>query len=167
MPTASTFLDWFTPFSLSLPGNGLQFFGILIVGYIALLWLALIIWVTRDIMHRTSNAVFQLGAILLNIFLPVLGLVIYLILRPQRTLLEKYHEDLEYRLLEGGEDICFSCGAPGKETFAFCPNCGEALQRSCAHCKKNFSRRWEMCPWCGKSSQQSPDTKQQHAKVKT
>ncbi len=78
---------------------GSIFLGILI--YLAFLWIAIIVWVTKDITNRTNNLTFQIISISLVIFLtPVFGLVLYLIIRPSRSLVERYYEDIEQDLLD-------------------------------------------------------------------
>ncbi|MBN2096767.1 hypothetical protein JW752_05260 [Candidatus Peregrinibacteria bacterium] len=81
-----------------------------VIIYFGLLWLAIIIWVTRDAINRSNSLLFQVIAILLNIFFPVLGILLYLIIRPSKTTLERYYEELEHRLIlesigEGDEDM--------------------------------------------------------------
>lgn len=63
--------------------------------YVGLLWLSIIIWVTRDIIHRSESLIFQVFSILINIAFPILGVLIYLIIRPTKTMVEKYYEELE------------------------------------------------------------------------
>lgn len=70
------------------------------ITYIFVLWAALVVWVARDAVGRTKSIFFQVVAILLVIGLNIFGLVLYLILRPQKTLLEKYFEELEQEALE-------------------------------------------------------------------
>ena len=70
-----------------------------IVIYIGLLWLAVIIWVTRDAIHRSDSLIFQVIAILINIIFPILGILLYLIIRPGKTTAERYYEELEHRLI--------------------------------------------------------------------
>jgi len=70
-----------------------------VIIYFGLLWLAIIIWVTRDAINRSKSLLFQVIAILLNIFFPVLGILLYLIIRPNKTTLEHYYEELEHRLI--------------------------------------------------------------------
>ncbi len=70
-----------------------------VIVYFGLLWLAIIIWVTRDAISRSDSLLFQVVAILLNIFFPVLGILLYLIIRPGKTTLERYYEELEHRLI--------------------------------------------------------------------
>jgi len=100
MSSSNSFMEWFEKFNFFLGSETFSFISILFILYIAGLWLSLIIWVTRDVMYRSHNIAFQVFAILLNIFLPILGLLIYLILRPEKTLLEVYHEELTYRVRE-------------------------------------------------------------------
>ncbi len=146
-------LEWFDKITFFMNSASFDYVARIVIIYCAALWLSLVIWVTRDAIHRSSNILFQIGVILINIFLPIFGLVLYLIIRPEKTLLEKYQEDLEYRLLEGGSDFCFSCGAPAKTEFAYCPNCGEELTQECGKCSKKYSRRWKICPYCGEGKE--------------
>ncbi len=74
---------------------------ILILAYLAFLWIAIILWVTKDIIHRTSNMLHQILAISSVIFLtPLFGLLIYLIIRPTRTLIEQEYEEIITELCE-------------------------------------------------------------------
>lgn len=69
------------------------------IAYIGLLWLSIIIWVTRDAIHRSDSLIFQVISILLNIIFPILGVLLYLIIRPAKTSVERYYEALEHRLI--------------------------------------------------------------------
>ncbi len=120
--------------------------------YLAALWVSLIIWITRDAINRSNNLIFQIFVIILNIILPVFGLIIYLIIRPTRTLLERYYEDLEYRaLVDNGEEreFCQKCKIDLSSDYKFCPNCAEKLRQACLGCKKEYSKKWKNCPYCG------------------
>jgi hypothetical protein len=70
-----------------------------VVVYVGLLWLSIIVWVTRDAISRSNSLMFQVFAILLNIGFPVLGTLLYLIIRPGKTVMERYYEELEHRLI--------------------------------------------------------------------
>lgn len=70
-----------------------------IIIYFGILWLAIIIWVTRDAINRSHSLFFQVTAILLNIIFPILGILLYLIIRPSKTTSERYYEELEHRLV--------------------------------------------------------------------
>ncbi len=70
-----------------------------VVIYVGLLWFSIIVWVTRDAIHRSDSLIFQVIAILLNIIFPILGILLYLIIRPGKTTTERYYEELEHRLI--------------------------------------------------------------------
>ena len=54
---------------------------------------------------RSRSLLFQTLMILMNMTLPVFGLFVYLLLRPPKTLMEKYYDEVEMRLLrEAAED---------------------------------------------------------------
>lgn len=94
--------------SLDLLNNALEFLSspsfqwieVGLITYLGLLWLAIIIWVTRDSIHRSRSLLFQTFSILLNILIPILGVLLYLIIRPSQTLLERYYQEMEQRLLK-------------------------------------------------------------------
>ena len=69
------------------------------VVYFAMLWISIIIWVTRDSISRSNSILFQVLSICLNIFFPILGIVLYLVIRPSKTKLDRYYEDLEHKLI--------------------------------------------------------------------
>lgn len=126
---------------------------IVVLSYFGLLWLAIIVWVTRDALQRSESIMFQALAILLNILVPILGVLLYLIIRPSKTRMESYYEELEHTMLEGGEasekNACDKCLTPVDKEYAFCPNCGESLKKHCGKCRKTFPNLWNICPFCG------------------
>jgi len=80
--------------------SSFQMFQMAGIVYVGLLWLSIIIWVTRDSISRSNSLFFQTFAILLNIAIPILGILLYLIIRPGQTLLERYYKEMERRLLK-------------------------------------------------------------------
>lgn len=93
MPTLSEIIAWGTSPDVS------RIIIAILIAYLALLWISIIIWTTKDIISRTNNVVYQLISILLVVVLNIFGLFIYLGLRPAKTLIEKFFEDLEYEAL--------------------------------------------------------------------
>jgi cbb3-type cytochrome oxidase subunit 3 len=74
--------------------------------YFFIIWIAIIVWVYKDITNRTENIWYQIFSILTVLLLtPFLGLIIYLIIRPSKTLFQKYYEEVEYNLEALSKDI--------------------------------------------------------------
>jgi hypothetical protein len=73
-------------------------YGVLI--YLGVLWFALVAWVARDVVSRSRSLLFQTLMILMNMALPIFGLFVYLLLRPSKTLMAKYYDEVEMRLLK-------------------------------------------------------------------
>ncbi len=135
---------------------------IILIAYGALLWLSIMIWVTRDALSRSESIMFQAFSILLSIGVPILGVILYLIIRPSKTLSDRYYEMLEAKVLEeeskegmlqgtqdGHQSHCDKCLIPVKDDYAYCPNCSIKLKKSCDSCKKTFPNIWSLCPFCG------------------
>ena len=64
-----------------------------IIVYIFVVWFCIVIWVVRDITNRTKSITFQVLSIVLVLLLTPLGIFIYLLIRPQKTLFEKVFEE--------------------------------------------------------------------------
>jgi RNA polymerase subunit RPABC4/transcription elongation factor Spt4 len=120
--------------------------------YMAIVWVALIFWVYRDIRQRTRDPIVQTVAILLVLFFFLPGHWIYLILRPRYTLNELYERSLEEEaILQDLEDqkACPTCRRRVHDEFLMCPSCRTGLKEPCRHCSKPLSYAWLVCPYCG------------------
>lgn len=115
-------------------------------------WIAMGIWAFNDIRSRSRDWLAILLACLLVLIFPVVGLVLYLMIRPKHTLAEVYDRALEEEALlrEIEETLaCITCGIPVKENWVYCPNCHQQLQHSCTTCKNLVRNEWEICVFCG------------------
>ncbi len=124
--------------------------------YVFVVWIAVVIWVARDSVSRSRSLVFQVLMILGTIALNVFGLLVYLIIRPQKTLVEKYHEELERKALAENEESCPTCSKHLPLEFQFCPHCGEEVRHPCKKCKGLVSKNWTICPYCGAERPNAP-----------
>lgn len=120
--------------------------------FLAALWLGLMFWTYRDIRGRARDPLVRILAVLVVgvLFLP--GILIYLILRPTRTLEEEYQRTLEEEaLLQTIEDdsLCPGCGRKVRDEWVVCPNCHTRLKKACQHCGKPMELPWNLCPYCG------------------
>jgi len=127
-----------------------------LIAYLAVLWIAISIWVSKDANNRSNSLLFQVFAILIVIVLtPLFGLLIYLIIRPSRTLTEQYLENIQLQILDGEEkkermDQCPVCHAYISQEYKFCPYCAAKVKKVCPACKKLYQINWDICPYCGK-----------------
>ena len=120
--------------------------------FIAALWIALVIWTYRDIRSRARDPLVQILSALLVAVLNLPGVLVYLILRPQRTLEEEYQRTLEEEaLLQALEDLplCPGCERRVKDDWQVCPNCHTKLKKPCNECGKLMELPWNICPYCG------------------
>ncbi|GAB4489834.1 MAG: hypothetical protein Fur0016_07220 [Anaerolineales bacterium] len=120
--------------------------------FLAALWLALVIWTWRDIRSRARDPLAQVLAVLVVAALNLPGVLVYLILRPARTLEEDYQRTLEEEaLLASIEDqaLCPGCERRIREDWQVCPNCHTKLKKNCQHCGKLMELPWNICPYCG------------------
>jgi RNA polymerase subunit RPABC4/transcription elongation factor Spt4 len=127
--------------------------------FFAALWLSLIFWVFRDIRSRSRDSFTRILAVLVVAVLNIPGVVVYLILRPGRTLEEEYQRTLEEEaLLKAIEEIntCPGCGRHTREDWVICPTCQTRLKKSCPTCHKLLELPWSTCPYCGSASGENP-----------
>lgn len=127
-----------------------------VILYFFIVWVAIIIWVTRDIINRTNNILYQIISILVVVLWTPLWVVIYLLIRPGKTLFEKYYE--EYALddyvespivnKEKKECRCVFCNYEVQSDYKFCPNCRKQLKKECIWCNKELSWKMDFCPFC-------------------
>lgn len=114
----------------------------------------LAIWTFHDVRARSRDFLAQILATLMVLVLPIVGLVVYLMLRPRETLAEAYERSLEQEaLLQAIEEpeVCPGCGQRVKGDYLFCPACHTRLKRACPQCSRPLHLRWSLCPYCGAS----------------
>jgi len=128
--------------------------------YFFIIWIAILVWVIKDINNRTSSILLQIISILIILILTPFGVFIYLLIRPGKTLFEKYYEEIEDNLDMISEFVedktkdlekrnhCSECHTPVSLDFKFCPNCKSNLKVECGGCKKDILEGWKVCPYC-------------------
>lgn len=124
-----------------------------LVIYLFVVWGSLVVWVARDVTNRSTNVLFQALCVLLVLGLSPLGVFIYLLIRPQRTVFEKYYES-ELAVPREPGDACPECGAGIREEWQFCPACDYQLRGKCTGCKNIIELAWDFCPVCGKKREE-------------
>lgn len=116
------------------------------------LWVSLIIWTFRDIRSRSRDPLAVLLAVCLSVVLFLPGVLIYLILRPPRTIDDEYRRALEEEtnlaaLDEAGQ--CPGCSRHVQPGWLICPTCRTRLKKNCRACGKQMEIGWDICPYCG------------------
>jgi len=120
--------------------------------FLAALWISLVVWTYRDIRNRARDPLVQILAAALVAVLNLPGVLVYLILRPPRTLEEEYQRTLEEEaLLQALEDLplCPGCERRVRDEWQICPNCHTKLKKTCHNCSKLMELSWNLCPYCG------------------
>lgn len=120
--------------------------------FLAALWLSLIIWTYRDIRRRARDPLARILAVLVVAVLFLPGILVYLILRPQRTQEEEFQQTLEEEaLLQSIEEnaVCPGCGRRTHDDWVACPGCHTRLRKPCHQCGKLMELPWNLCPFCG------------------
>lgn len=80
------------------------------------------------------------------------GLLLYMLLRPQETLAERYERSLEEEAilheLDQRKLACPNCKRATQEDFLICPHCRIPLKRACPGCGRALNMAWRACPYC-------------------
>jgi len=124
----------------------------LLGAFLAALWLSLVFWVVRDFRSRSVDRLMRILAGLIVLVLGPAGLIIYLVLRPPRTIDEVYQHTLEEEALlsqVGDKPTCPGCGSRTQPDWQLCPTCHTRLRRPCARCGRLMELPWKVCPSCG------------------
>lgn len=124
----------------------------LVGAFLFAFWIAMGIWTFNDIRSRTRDWLAIALACLLVLVFPVVGLILYLMIRPKETLADVYDRALEEEALlrEIEETLsCHACGIPVQDSWIFCPSCHAQLQYSCRSCGNLVRQEWDICVQCG------------------
>ena len=149
----------FPPELLNQIGVALE---LMVAGVVALtvaFWIAMVVWVFRDIRLRTRDVFAWLLAALLALVLGPIGVILYLFLRPKETLAEVYDRQLEEEALLRDISLrraCPGCQAVTEPEWLVCPHCRTELRRLCESCGKPLDLNWVVCPYCCAAPQMRP-----------
>ncbi|MBN1438947.1 MAG: zinc ribbon domain-containing protein [Anaerolineales bacterium] len=120
--------------------------------FLAALWLSLILWTVKDVRARTDDRLAQILAVACAALLTIPGWLLYLLLRPARTLEAEYQSSLEEEALLAslaGRLSCPGCGRQVDSDWRICPTCSTVLRKACPDCGRMLDLSWNVCPYCG------------------
>lgn len=132
------------------------------IAYVVILWVATAFFVLRDARRRSASIIFALFALILGFIPPFLGPLVYLVIRPPRTLDEERALALEEQtLLDIERDPvpmrpCPSCGRDIETEFVVCPYCRTQFARRCHSCERILRLGWSVCPYCAEEVGNTP-----------
>jgi hypothetical protein len=114
------------------------------------LWLALVYWTYQDARRRIPRGGLVVVATLLALFVPYLGALIYIVVRPPEALADTRERELELEELERRLDRprCPDCAHPVEAKFLSCPSCLRKLREACSRCGEALDPAWKLCPYC-------------------
>lgn len=144
-------MDFLSPELLNQLGVALELIVALVVGLTVAFWIAMVVWVFRDIRLRTRDFFAWILAALLTLGLGPIGVMLYLFLRPKETLAEVYDRQLEEEALLrdiSARRACPQCQAVTEADWLVCPHCRTELRRVCTSCDKPLDLNWVVCPYC-------------------
>ncbi len=121
-------------------------------GLLLAFWLAVVVWAYRDIQARSRSGWMAFFTVVGVALLPVVGLIIYWLLRPRETLSTTYDRALEQEaLLQQIEErpVCPTCARPTQTNWFLCPTCHTHLRQPCPVCNSPLELHWDICPYCG------------------
>jgi hypothetical protein len=134
--------------------------GIVLAAYLVVLWIAAVVWTARDIHARTMDWLTQGICVVLVAVFNLPGILLYFLLRPAETLLERAERQLELDafLHEVDDDAaCPGCQRHVESTFVACPYCRTKLATPCTNCDRNIAEAWTLCPYCLHEREDAPE----------
>lgn len=116
------------------------------------------LYIYNDSRQRGGRSVLWLIATI--VFLGILPLVFYLMVRSPYTLEELEEEKERKEVLELQKKYykiqiekeftkCPVCGEEVKRDYAFCPHCFTQLKKRCPQCNEFIEKDSKICPYCG------------------
>lgn len=113
-----------------------------------LVWLGCGSWVFNDARRRLDDPLLLATATALGLT-PLVGPLLYLILRPRERLVELRMRALGLLTLARlTGDRCPTCRAEIADDFLVCPVCTAPLRHACGACGAPLERAWQLCPYC-------------------
>ncbi|MEJ7653374.1 MAG: zinc ribbon domain-containing protein [Chloroflexia bacterium] len=119
---------------------------------VAMSWVALMLWTFRDSQRRSTGRFTPLISTALVAAGFLFGWIIYMLLRPQSTVADRYRNRLNERrlaLASTDGDLCPHCSTRLQPDYRVCPHCGLEVKRPCNICKRPVRPVWNVCPYCG------------------
>lgn len=113
-------------------------------------YVAIVFWTFKDSRKRIEDPILVATATAVSM-LPIVGVFVYMLLRPSEYLADVRERELEIRMMErelGRQERCPYCKSHIEGEYLSCPVCTTKLRQSCTGCARPLDPRWAMCPYC-------------------
>lgn len=120
----------------------------LFIAFIVALYLLSVAYVVVDAKRRGVKQYWGWG---LAALIPFVGLVAYVVLRPNSYRADRDEQELDMALREhqlAQYGTCPNCGTTIEKDFIVCPVCNTQVRNVCPTCKKPLDAHWKVCPYC-------------------
>lgn len=124
----------------------------LLILTLVVIWFALIYFTYSDARRRIADPMLVAIATVAA-FVPFVGTIVYLIVRPPEYLDDVREREIEMAAAEARLHnleflFCPHCDAHVEKDFLRCPSCLRKLKDACETCSKPLDPEWRICPFC-------------------
>jgi len=124
----------------------------LVVVFLGVIYLALIYWTWADARRRIADPLL-VGCATAAALFPLVGPIVYMILRPPEYIEDVRERELEMQAAEAriaqlDYNLCPHCDYPVEKDFVLCPSCLTRLRERCTGCSRPLDPAWTICPYC-------------------
>ena len=117
---------------------------------IFLIRIAALVRVIKDANARSSSFWFQfLSAVIVLLFTPIFGILLYIAIRPQWW---KWDKTAWRDAIFQQTQVCENCWEFNQIENLYCTSCWESLTTTCRECQTRYSKNYSYCPNCGAPS---------------
>ncbi|MFM8761775.1 MAG: zinc ribbon domain-containing protein [Solirubrobacterales bacterium] len=125
---------------------------LVILGAIVI-WLALVWYTYADARRRLEDRLLVRTATAAALIFPLIGTVVYVIVRPPEYLEDRLERELEMeaaaaRLASADFRACPHCEEMVASSYLRCPHCMSKLRDPCGSCGRPLDPDWLICPYC-------------------
>lgn len=118
------------------------------IAFVVALYLLSVVYVFIDAKRRGVQAFWAWG---LFAFVPFVGLMAYIVMRPASYVADREEQELDMALRErqlAQYGSCPNCGTTIEKDFIVCPVCNTQVRNVCPTCKRPLEAHWKVCPFC-------------------
>ncbi|MBC7644639.1 MAG: zinc ribbon domain-containing protein, partial [Thermoleophilia bacterium] len=106
-------------------------------------YISIVLWTYKDARRRIEDPILIATAVATSM-LPIVGVLIYMMLRPPEYLADVRERELEIRAMErelGRQERCPYCRSHIEGDYRSCPVCMTKLREQCTGCAKPLDPR--------------------------